>query len=323
MKSNTKFDKTEYKLIMPEAPIRDGNLSLKARGLLAYINTNRIFDKDHPWNLYESQVIKSCHADGRTSVQSAFKELEEKGYLEKHSRKDKNGHFMKGSLWIVHNHPVSRKAGIQVFRNPEILSNGNSATNYYQNQLLSNTTTINHNQSSSSVPSEDRDQKDEDDSRAGKRKRNQNRLNRRLYKKNGYSNTQINRAILQARAHHAKDQVAYAESILAREPSRREISAERLAGLLLNITPVGKQYVRERQSLDYKGPVLKSIEQLLARGYSEVYLQKIILIGLGGLQGSSDVISLLNQAIRLKDSGISLSGISNGLVDVTERRLNL
>lgn len=234
--SNTKYDKAKYKLIMPEAPIRDGNLSLKAIGLLAYINTNRIFAKENHWNLYESQVVKHCKVDGRTSVHSAFKELENKGYLERKRCTNSKGRFIKGSNWIVHNfpHPNTRRTVLQKTCHTVNASHGKPVSNYYQQQPISKTTNIKNN-SSSSVPY----RKDDDDETGTKilSKSNSNKSKqakkssdkasrssskriesiRHLWHNNGYSSQQIAKALMTAKTHHASSPTNYADSCLRQD----------------------------------------------------------------------------------------------------------
>jgi hypothetical protein len=60
---------------VPKLALRDKNLSLKAKGLYAYLAA---MPKD--WKLYRSEMLKHV-SDGKDSLNAAFKEIEKFGYL--------------------------------------------------------------------------------------------------------------------------------------------------------------------------------------------------------------------------------------------------
>lgn len=61
---------------VPKACLKDKNVSLKAKGLYAYL-----FSLPEDWKVYKSEVVTHL-ADGKDSLNAAFKELEVFGYLE-------------------------------------------------------------------------------------------------------------------------------------------------------------------------------------------------------------------------------------------------
>lgn len=61
---------------VPKACLKDKNLSLKAKGLYAYL-----FSLPEDWKVYKSEVATHI-SDGKDSLNAAFKELETFGYLE-------------------------------------------------------------------------------------------------------------------------------------------------------------------------------------------------------------------------------------------------
>ena len=65
----------------------DSRLSYKAIGIWFYA-----FSKPHDWKFYKNDLIKR-HSDGRDSVESGLKELEENGYLYKYRVKNNDGQF--------------------------------------------------------------------------------------------------------------------------------------------------------------------------------------------------------------------------------------
>lgn len=63
---------------IPNATIEDGTLSIKARGLLAYL-----LSRPEGWDFSALRMARSPHAlvDGRESILAAMKELSTGGYL--------------------------------------------------------------------------------------------------------------------------------------------------------------------------------------------------------------------------------------------------
>lgn len=61
---------------VPKSCLKDKNVSLKAKGLYSYL-----FALPEDWKVYKSEVVTHL-ADGKDSLNAAFKELEKFGYLE-------------------------------------------------------------------------------------------------------------------------------------------------------------------------------------------------------------------------------------------------
>lgn len=61
---------------VPKHCLKDKNVSLKAKGLYAYL-----FSLPEDWKVYKSEIVTNV-SDGKDSLNSAFKELEKFGYLE-------------------------------------------------------------------------------------------------------------------------------------------------------------------------------------------------------------------------------------------------
>ncbi|GGA99929.1 helix-turn-helix domain-containing protein [Macrococcus hajekii] len=72
-------------MILDKTSIKDHNLSLKAKGLLA-----TMLEKPDGWKFYEAELVKSCK-DGKDSVKAGIKELIEAGYLRRSRSRDEKG----------------------------------------------------------------------------------------------------------------------------------------------------------------------------------------------------------------------------------------
>lgn len=92
--------------------LHDQFTSPQALGVLLYIWSSKLKASlyHHPWQLYESNVIKHFRGIcGKYSIHSAFKELENRGYLERHINTNNRGRFTHKSIWIVHNKPLEMR----------------------------------------------------------------------------------------------------------------------------------------------------------------------------------------------------------------------
>ena len=79
---------------VPNEVINDDRLTWKAKGLFSYL-----MSKPSEWQFYMSD-IKNNSPDGRDSIQTGLKELEEHGYLQRVKRMDEEGKFS-GWDWDV------------------------------------------------------------------------------------------------------------------------------------------------------------------------------------------------------------------------------
>jgi hypothetical protein len=112
--------KTNY-TIMSNVGLEDNRLSLKAKGMLAYL-----LSKPDNWQVSDRQ-LSTIGPDGRTAVQAALKELETYGYLNRTRVRREDGTFCGQS--IVYDEPWSENPATvhpatvhQATENPAIIS---------------------------------------------------------------------------------------------------------------------------------------------------------------------------------------------------------
>ena len=77
--------------------LKDKRLSFKAKGILAYM-----LSLPDDWVFYETEIIKHA-TDGKQSLRSGLKELQETGYLVKHQSREK-GKFSNVE-WVISDEP--------------------------------------------------------------------------------------------------------------------------------------------------------------------------------------------------------------------------
>jgi uncharacterized phage protein (TIGR02220 family) len=82
--------------------IRDKRLSWKARGIFIYL-----WSQPTDWEFYETEVGKHA-TDGRDSLRSGLKELEQLGYLKRNRVRGENGQLA-GSDWNIDDQPMYKK----------------------------------------------------------------------------------------------------------------------------------------------------------------------------------------------------------------------
>lgn len=83
---------------IPNQALEDGRLSLKARGLLAYL-----LGRPDGWDTSARRLARSAHAlvDGRDAILSGLSELQRTGYLVRSRAQDPStGHW--SSMAIIH-----------------------------------------------------------------------------------------------------------------------------------------------------------------------------------------------------------------------------
>lgn len=114
--------------------VRDDSLSWKARGIFLYL-----FSQSDDWDFYETEVANHA-TDGRNSLRSGLKELEEKGYIQRERVRNEKGQLM-SSNWLLSDQPMSQKLMLQkpMYDNRTLDSSTLSNTN------LSNTNKSNTN----------------------------------------------------------------------------------------------------------------------------------------------------------------------------------
>lgn len=106
--------------------IRNDKLSWKARGLFAYL-----WSMDDDWDFYEMELVKHA-TDGRDSLRSGLKELEQLGYLYRDRIRNEKGHLM-DSNWLMSetpmwNRPMSENPTLSITNNKKDLLKVNTNT---------------------------------------------------------------------------------------------------------------------------------------------------------------------------------------------------
>lgn len=100
--------------LVPNHILNNKELSFRAKGLYAYLRS-----KPEDWEFRVQNIIKAS-AEGRDAVQTAIKELEAAGYVQRIAfRSTKTGQY-NGMLWYIYESPVVRHS----HRQPGNPSNG-------------------------------------------------------------------------------------------------------------------------------------------------------------------------------------------------------
>lgn len=109
--------------ILDNTPLHDTELSLKAKGLFAYL-----WSQSDEWNFYETEVVKHSK-DGISSLRSGIHELEERGYLQR-KRTRVNGK-LKDSVWILSETPNLENLSLENLNleNSTLISTNSNKTN--------------------------------------------------------------------------------------------------------------------------------------------------------------------------------------------------
>lgn len=81
--------------------IDDSNLSLKAKGLLLMF-----LKRPDNWNIYLSELEKCCK-DKKDSINTAIKELEKFGYVDRNLKRDEKGKLVGGYDYLIREIPVT------------------------------------------------------------------------------------------------------------------------------------------------------------------------------------------------------------------------
>jgi hypothetical protein len=99
--------------VIPENIIWDKELDYKSRGLL--VTLLYLADKEH-WDFNEMGLVTISKDDGRASVRSALKKLEELGYLKRIQSRKPNG-LMGHSDYLVSEQRMEKDEIISFIRN--------------------------------------------------------------------------------------------------------------------------------------------------------------------------------------------------------------
>ena len=90
-------------MIIDKRPLENVRLSLRAKGLLAYLLT-----KPDNWIVMASEMVKES-TDGRTSTLAAFHELRDEGYATLELVRNGKGQVL-GKEWHIHERPMKERA---------------------------------------------------------------------------------------------------------------------------------------------------------------------------------------------------------------------
>ena len=131
--------KTNFTII-GNTGLKDKRLTLKAKGLLAYM-----LSLPDDWTFYETELTKHSK-DGRDAIRSALRELEGAGYLVRNQEREDSGKFGQKE-WKVWDEPLTDKpltenppAVNPTADNPTLLSTNELSTN----ELSTDKTNNNH-----------------------------------------------------------------------------------------------------------------------------------------------------------------------------------
>lgn len=135
--------------------IHDSKLTFKSKGILLYL-----LSRPDDWQIYESEILKHTN-DGKDSLKSGIKELEEIGYVVRTRKRNDKGH-LNGYEYLVYEHPIQSgnsylglsdngKSNIGKTGNGESVPTNNNRTN---NDLTNNNNTNNDNTSATDVTRE-------------------------------------------------------------------------------------------------------------------------------------------------------------------------
>lgn len=94
-----KRDRSNHITIVDQDLIRDSRLSWKARGIFTYL-----WSQSESWEFNEVEVAKHS-TDGRDSLRTGLKELEDAGYLDRKRERDSKGR-VGSSKWVLHEKPM-------------------------------------------------------------------------------------------------------------------------------------------------------------------------------------------------------------------------
>lgn len=92
-----KYDKN-YTIVSNDV-VRDAELSWKAKGIFVYL-----WSMPDDWDFYEIEVSKHA-TDGRSSLRSGLKELEDKGYMKRKRVRNDKGQ-VSSSYWELYDKPM-------------------------------------------------------------------------------------------------------------------------------------------------------------------------------------------------------------------------
>ncbi|PTJ07764.1 replication protein [Staphylococcus simulans] len=115
--------------------IHDSNISWKAKGILLYL-----LSRPDDWKIYETELKKHA-TDGRDSLKTGIKELEEAGYICRTRIRDEKGHF--------------KEYEYQVFKLANQVGNSHLGNSYLGDSHLGKPDTTNNNSTNNDFTNND------------------------------------------------------------------------------------------------------------------------------------------------------------------------
>lgn len=97
-----RVEKTKNYSVISNVCLRDDRISMKAKGLFAYIMT-----LPDSWEVRQCELLNHF-SDGRTAISAAMHELGEFGYITKHRVRNEGG-MMTGWEYTLYEHPITDK----------------------------------------------------------------------------------------------------------------------------------------------------------------------------------------------------------------------
>lgn len=129
IRSRHQFDDAYTRI--PNAWIRDQNLSLKAKGLLA-----QILSHQPGWQL-SINALAETNGCGRDAIRAAINELESWGYLTREQERAEGGKFS-DVVWVTHDPADSPVSDKPVSENPTTANPTTKKTNHKEDQIKEN-----------------------------------------------------------------------------------------------------------------------------------------------------------------------------------------
>lgn len=120
--------KNDNYTIISNVFLRDASLSLKSKGLLAYL-----LSLPNDWSVYATELA-TRHKDGITAIYSAINELEYKGYV-KRERERVNGK-LKGIHYIVSETPILENLNLENLKEENLKEENQVLINTNSNKIL-------------------------------------------------------------------------------------------------------------------------------------------------------------------------------------------
>lgn len=119
--------------------IHDNNISWKAKGILLYL-----LSRPDNWQIYETELTKHT-SDGRDSLRTGIKELEEVGYIKRKRKRDNKGQFKEYEYMVFEhsNHIGNSHVGESQLGNSHVGESNTTNNKGTNNDLTNNDSRVN------------------------------------------------------------------------------------------------------------------------------------------------------------------------------------